>query len=98
MNAAAMQALTESVVNRFAEELAEADTLQLTHLAQRAEARYTSDLGARMRALVDAERSRRDESIWTRVRSNTPDGPGPNPPPNPGPPAPPRPPVPAVTG
>jgi hypothetical protein len=57
--AAAMTALADKVVARFAQELAEADTLQLEHLAQRAEARYTSDLGKRMRDLVDFERSRR---------------------------------------
>jgi hypothetical protein len=56
---AAMAALADKVVARFAQELAEADELQLEHLAQRAEARYTSDLGKRMRDLVDFERSRR---------------------------------------
>jgi len=59
LTAASMQELTRKVLARFADELAEADDLQLIHLAQRAEARYASDLGDRMRDLVDAERSRR---------------------------------------
>jgi predicted ArsR family transcriptional regulator len=54
-----MAALTEQVVARFAAELAEAGPAQLEHLAQRAEARYASDLGRRMRAMVDTERALR---------------------------------------
>lgn len=59
MTAAQMAQLTQQVLDRFAVELAEAGPAQLEHLAQRAEARYASDLGGRMRALVDAERSAR---------------------------------------
>lgn len=58
-----MADLTTKVLARFAVELAEADTLQLVHLAQRAEARYSSDLGERMRGLVDAERTRRAQHL-----------------------------------
>lgn len=54
-----MAALTEQVLTRFHEELIEADDRQLVHLAQRAEAKYASDLGARMRQLVDDEHDRR---------------------------------------
>jgi hypothetical protein len=54
-----MAALTEQVLARFQEELIEADDRQLVHLAQRAEARYSSLLGQRMRGLVDDERDRR---------------------------------------
>lgn len=58
--AAVMDDLVRKVLARFAVELREADDdLQLVHLAQRAEARYASDLGNRMRALVDDERARR---------------------------------------
>lgn len=64
--AAQMAALVDQVLARFADELLEADALQLTHLAQRAEARYQSDLGARMRALVDAERGHRAAQIVSR--------------------------------
>jgi acyl carrier protein phosphodiesterase len=56
---ATIATLTDKVLARYAVELAEADARQLVHLAQRAEARYASDLGARMRALVDAEHARR---------------------------------------
>lgn len=59
MNAAQMADLTNRVVARYQTELAEADQLQLDHLAQRAEARYSSDLGGRMRACVDFEKARR---------------------------------------
>lgn len=59
VTAAVMDDLTRKVLARFAEELGAADDLQLIHLAQRAEARYASNLGERMRELVDAERSRR---------------------------------------
>lgn len=52
-------ALTLQVLGRFAEELAEAGAVQLDHLAQRAEARYTTELGDRMRELVDYERAAR---------------------------------------
>jgi len=54
-----MAALTEQVLARFHEELIEADDRQLIHLAQRAEARYSSQLGEQMRALVDGEHERR---------------------------------------
>lgn len=54
-----MAELTERVLARFREELVEADALQLQHLAQRAEARYSSPLGERMRALVTDELDRR---------------------------------------
>jgi hypothetical protein len=59
MTPAQMTQLTNRVVARFEVELAEADQLQLDHLAQRAEARYSSGLGARMRACVDFEKARR---------------------------------------
>jgi hypothetical protein len=59
MNAAQMTALTVKVLDRFAEELREADALQLKHLAERAEGRYATNLGDRMRDLVDAERAAR---------------------------------------
>jgi hypothetical protein len=51
--------LNQKVLERFAEELHEADTLQLVHLAQRAEGRFRSDLGVRMRQLVADERDLR---------------------------------------
>lgn len=51
--------LTLQVLARFAVELAEAGPAQLDHLAQRAEARYTTELGDRMRELVDYERAAR---------------------------------------
>jgi hypothetical protein len=52
--------LQNAVLARFAEELAEADELQLRHLAERAEARYASaDFGQQMRALVDHEKAAR---------------------------------------
>jgi hypothetical protein len=54
-----MDALTAQVLARFHEELIEADALQLVHLSQRAEAKYTSDLGAQMRQLADDEHDRR---------------------------------------
>jgi hypothetical protein len=50
-------ALTLEVLGRYAVELAEAGPAQLDHLAQRAEARYTTELGDRMRELVDHERA-----------------------------------------
>jgi hypothetical protein len=59
VTAAEMAKLTEQVLARFHEELIEADDRQLLHLAQRAEARYASVLGQRMRGLVDDERERR---------------------------------------
>jgi hypothetical protein len=59
MNAAVMSDLTAKVLTRFAEELAEAGDQQLRHLAQRAEARYTTNLGDQMRVLVDTEVARR---------------------------------------
>jgi hypothetical protein len=59
MSPAQMTALTDRVIARYEVELAEADQLQLDHLAQRAEARYTTVLGDRMRACVDFERARR---------------------------------------
>jgi hypothetical protein len=61
MTAEQMTALRELVLLRFAVELAEAGPAQLEHLAQRAEARYTTDLGDCMRALVDLERGTRLE-------------------------------------
>jgi hypothetical protein len=51
--------LTDQVLARYQEELIEADAAQLVHLSQRAEARYNSNLGERMRALVDGEHERR---------------------------------------
>jgi hypothetical protein len=54
-----MTALTNAVLRRFQQELAEAGPEQLEHLARRAEGCYCTDLGARERALVDDERSRR---------------------------------------
>lgn len=51
--------LVNAVLDRFREELAEAGAVQLEHLAERAEGRYSTAIGARMRALVDAERARR---------------------------------------
>lgn len=51
--------LTLQVLRRYAVELAEAGPAQLAHLAQRAEARYTTELGDRMRELVDYERAAR---------------------------------------
>jgi hypothetical protein len=65
--------LQNAVLARFAEELADADELQLTHLAQRAEARYASvEFGRQMRDLVDHERAARafgltgvTDLIWT---------------------------------
>lgn len=57
-------ALQLAVLQRFTEELAEADALQFEHLAQRAEARYSTELGDRMRALVDCERASRD-TVWS---------------------------------
>lgn len=69
-------ALQLQVLSRFGVELAEADTLQLVHLAQRAEGRYTTELGDRMRELVDHEKARRafglapaakaSDLIWVR--------------------------------
>lgn len=59
MNAEQMAELVDLVLARFHQELIEADDRQLVHLAQRAEARYDSGLGERMRALVDGERERR---------------------------------------
>jgi hypothetical protein len=59
MTAEQMAKLTEQVLARYREELIEADDRQLIHLAQRAEARYSSLLGQRMRGLVDDERDRR---------------------------------------
>jgi hypothetical protein len=50
-------ALQLAVLNRFAEELAEAGTLQFDHLAERAEGCYCTDLGECMRQLVDYERA-----------------------------------------
>lgn len=63
--------LVNKVLARFSDELAEADDLQLRHLAERAEGRYTTALGDRMRDLVDEERARRDfglkraDIVWT---------------------------------
>lgn len=52
-----MAELTEQVLVRFREELAEAfGDDEVLHLARRAEARFSTDLGRRMRALVDTER------------------------------------------
>jgi len=48
-------ALVDAVLARFAVELREAGPDQLVHLACRAEGRYRSAVGDRMRALVDAE-------------------------------------------
>lgn len=56
-------ALQLAVLGRFAEELAEADTLQFDHLAQRAEGRYSTELGDRMRQLVDHERAARTVAL-----------------------------------
>ena len=63
-------ALQLAVLGRFAEELAEADERQFQHLAERAEGRYTTELGDRMRELVDFERTRRivikaADIVWT---------------------------------
>jgi hypothetical protein len=52
-------ALTLQVLARFAEELAEAGSAQFDHLAERAEGRYTTELGDRMREMVDYERAMR---------------------------------------
>lgn len=51
--------LNNRVLARFAAELAAAGPEQLEHLARRAECRCCTDLGERMRALVDDERARR---------------------------------------
>lgn len=61
-----------AVLRRFAEELADADERQFRHLAERAEGRYTTELGDRMRELVDHERTRRiviagGDVVWTKV-------------------------------
>lgn len=55
----AVDALADLVLDRYAVELAEADSLQLHHLAQRAEAPYATGLGDRMRELVDIEQAGR---------------------------------------
>lgn len=51
--------LTNTVLRNYARDLRNADTLQLEHLAARAEGNYATDLGARERELVDYERARR---------------------------------------
>ena len=45
------------MLDRFAVELSEAGPMQLKHLAERAEGRYATALGERMRELVDVERT-----------------------------------------
>lgn len=65
-------ALTLEVLRRFAGELADADDRQFQHLAERAEGRHTTELGDRMRDLVDHERTRRmvglaDTTAWSRT-------------------------------
>jgi hypothetical protein len=54
-----MTALTNRVLARFEQELADAGPDQLEHLARRAEGCYCTDLGKRERELVDFERARR---------------------------------------
>lgn len=54
-----MTALTNQVLVRFEQELADAGPEQLEHLARRAEGCYCTDLGRRERELVDFERARR---------------------------------------
>jgi hypothetical protein len=56
-------ALVLKVLLRYAVELSEAGPAQLDHLAQRAEARYTTELGDRMRELVDHERAMRTVAL-----------------------------------
>ncbi len=54
-----MTQLRNTVLARYADQLAAAGPLQFEHLAARAEGNYASDLGARERELVDFERARR---------------------------------------
>lgn len=56
-------ALVLRVLDRFAVELHEAGACQLDHLAQRAEGRYATELGDRMRELVELERAHRAVSL-----------------------------------
>lgn len=66
MTAEQMAELVDLVLARFQEELIEADAAQLVHLSQRAEARYSSILGDRMRGLVDDEHERR-RRLWVET-------------------------------
>lgn len=62
-----MTALVNAVVARFQDELAAGSDAELHHLANRAEGRYASDLGDRMRACVDYERTRRAFAVTAPI-------------------------------